>query len=132
MIEEANKKNADATIEFQEHDFFTPQPISGSRAYLLHYILRDWPDEKALEILAHLKEAMRKDYSKLLVAEFVVAAKDADPFTTALDITVMSCLGGKERTERDWRALFEKAGMEVTEIYSLPGNNESVMEVVPA
>ena len=132
VIEEANKKNPDATIEFQDHDFFTPQPIKGARAYLLHFVLHDWPDEKALEILSHLKDAMRKNYSKLLVAEFVIAAKDADPFNTALDILVMSCFGGRERTERDWRSLFERAGMKVSGIWSLPGSQESVIEVVPA
>lgn len=132
VIEEANKKTPDAAIEMQDHDFFTPQPITGARAYLLHDILRDWPDEKALEILGHLKDAMRKNYSKLLVAEFVIASKGADPFNTALDITVMSCLGGKERTERDWQSLFERAGMEVAGTWSLPGNQESVIEAVLA
>ena len=129
-IVKASPGQGDSAIEMQGHDFFTPQPIKGSRAYLLHYVLHDWPDDACLRILEHLKAAMRKDYSKLLIAEFVVASKGADPFNTALDLTVMSLVGSKERTEQDWRNLVQSAGMKITGIWSLPGNHESVIEVV--
>ena len=117
-------------IELQVHDFFTPQPIVGSRVYFMHYVLHDWGDEDALKILSHLKQAMKKDYSKILVDEFVLASEHADPFNTSLDITLMSLIGSKERTEADWRSLFKSAGLEVVGIWSQPGNHESVIEVV--
>lgn len=94
-----------------------------------HYVLHDWPDETCLKILANIKDAMRPKYSKLLIAEFVVASKGADPFNTALDITVMTVVGAKERTEEDWKKLIEKAGLQIVEINSLPGDHESVIEV---
>ena len=78
-----------------------------------------------------LKNAMRNEYSKLLVIEFVVASQNADPFNTAMDIIMMGLGGSKERTEQDWRNLFQKAEMQVVGMWSLPGNHESVMEVVP-
>lgn len=77
-IAEARKAGLDPVVEAQAHDFFTPQPICGSRAYMLHYVLHDWPDDAALTILEMLKPALRKDYSKLLIVEFVVAAKNPD------------------------------------------------------
>ena len=75
---------------------------------------------------------MRPEYSKLLIAEFVVASKDADPFNTALDLVMMTVVGSKERTEENWRSLIERAGLRIDGIWSLPGNHESVIEVVLA
>lgn len=76
------QKSLDPAIEAQAHDFFTPQPIVASRAYMLHYVLHDWPDDVALKILENLKPAMKKDYSRLLIIEFVVATENPDPFNT--------------------------------------------------
>ena len=77
---------------------------------MLHYVLHDWPDDAALKILGHLKDAMRQDYSKLLIVEFVVALMNADPFNTALDINIMALVGSKERTESDRRGLSKRLG----------------------
>ena len=125
------QKILDPVIEAQAHDFFTPQPNFGSRAYMLHYVLHDWPDEAALKILDDLKPAMKKGYSKLLIVEFVVATENPDRFNTALDIVIISVFGAKERTAEDWQSLVERAGMKIVGIWSLPGTHESVIEVVP-
>ena len=129
VIVEAQNHRIDPAIQFQEHDFFTPQPVTAARAYLLHYILHDWPDAESLQILGHLASAMRKGYSKLLVVEMVVATQNAQPTNTALDMTVWAVLGSKERTEKDWRGLFSKAGMKMIQIWSIPGSLDSVIEV---
>jgi hypothetical protein len=129
-IGEAQKSGLDPAIEAQVHDFFTPQPIIGSRAYLLHYVLHDWPDDTALKILENLKPALKKGYSKLLIVEFVVAMQNADPFNTALDMVMMAISGAKERTADDWQKLIQRAGMKVVGMWSLPGNHESVIEVI--
>ena len=41
------------------HDFFTPQPVMGARAYYLHSVLHDWDDEKSRRILSRLGLAMQ-------------------------------------------------------------------------
>jgi hypothetical protein len=89
-------KNLDPAIEVQAHDFFTPQPIVNSRAYMLHYVLHDWPDDTAVQILENLKPAMKKDYSRLLIVEFVVATTNPDPFNT------VSKLMGERVTQSTW------------------------------
>lgn len=73
---------------------------------------------------------MRRDYSKLLISEFVVASKNAEPFNTALDMTMMALQGSKERTQEDWQDLFQKVGMKIAGIFTFPGSQESVIEVV--
>jgi hypothetical protein len=44
---------------------------------------------------------------------------------------MMAFSGAKERTAENWQSLVERAGMEIVGIWSLPGNHESVIEVVP-
>ena len=58
-------------IELQVHDFFTPQPIKGARAYFMRSVLHDWPDESCRRILYHLKDAMEPGYSRILINECV-------------------------------------------------------------
>lgn len=115
-------------VDAKAHDFFTPQPIHGARAYLLHYILHDWSDTDCLRILGNIKIAMRQDYTRLLVVESVIADQNADAFSTALDLTIMTMVGAKERSEHDWRDLFIRAGLRVANIYSSVGNAECVTE----
>lgn len=43
----------------------------------------------------------------------------------------MGLTGAQERTADDWQSLVERAGMKIVGIWSLPGNHESVIEVVP-
>lgn len=61
-------------IELQVHDFFTPQPIKGARAYFMRSVLHDWPDEQCRKILGHLKDAMDPGYSKILISDCVSAS----------------------------------------------------------
>ncbi|KAK8070078.1 hypothetical protein PG994_006694 [Apiospora phragmitis] len=47
-------------FEAQAHDFFTPQPVAGARAYALHSILHDWDDAEGVRILENLKPALKR------------------------------------------------------------------------
>jgi hypothetical protein len=58
-------------IELQTHDFFTPQPVKGARAYFMRSVLHDWPDEQCRVILRHLKDAMEPGYSRILINDCV-------------------------------------------------------------
>jgi len=47
------------------------------------------------------------------------------------DILMMVSLPGKERTEREWRALYDTAGLRLTSITPInPRSGESVIEGV--
>lgn len=89
-------------------DVFNPQPVQGARNYLLHDVLYDWPREKCLQTLSHIETAMRKDISRLLIVENMIALAKADAFSTALGITFMSMVRArslatcKEATSLMW------------------------------
>ncbi|KAL0938432.1 o-methyltransferase [Colletotrichum truncatum] len=110
------------------YDFFTPQPVKGARAYLMHSILHDWPDELARKILAAQKEAMTPGYSRLLLHEHIDNEGPANPQTAAFDIQMMVLVGGRERSEKDWRELLESAGFVVIKIWKLPSATQSIIE----
>ncbi|KAF8629507.1 hypothetical protein AX17_005633 [Amanita inopinata Kibby_2008] len=58
-------------VEFQVHDFFTPQPVKHAAVFLLRVVLHDWPDDFARRILQQLRYAANKD-TRLLIADFVL------------------------------------------------------------
>ncbi|KAK8097197.1 hypothetical protein PG999_013141 [Apiospora kogelbergensis] len=108
-------------FEAQVHDFFTPQPVRGARAYALHSILHDWGDAEGVRILENLRPALKRGYSRVLLNEIVLFEETPTLAATSMDMMMLAHFAVKERTERDWRAIIEKAGLRVVKIYSLPG-----------
>ena len=100
----------------------------GARAYYLRQILHDWSDEPARKILEMIKPAMTPGYSRLLVHERVVLEGQLNPQVTALDMAVMVCLSGHERTESMWRALLQSAGFEIIKIWVSPLMTACIIE----
>ena len=116
-------------VELQAHDFFTPQPVVGARAYYLHHIMHDWPDNKCVDILSQIKKAMKPGYSRLLINEQVIPDKKASWEATYLDLYMMVLFGARERTEKEWRRLLEEGvGLKVLGVYGPGGGVEGVIE----
>ncbi|CEF75723.1 hypothetical protein FGSG_10331 [Fusarium graminearum PH-1] len=123
------KKIQQTSFTAMEHDFFTEQPVKGSRAYYLHSVLHDWPDSVCEKILGHITDAMERGYSKLLIHEHVVPLTNASWETTAKDILMMAMFSAGERSEVQWRDLLEaKAGLRITSIWQLDLPDEYLIE----
>lgn len=120
---------ADGRIEPQAHDFFTEQPVKGARAYYMRSVLHDWPDHKCLEILGHLKAAMKPGYSKILLNEYVVKDENPDWRPLSLDLLMMTLVSAHERSESEWKELIARAGLKISGIFSKGEGYESVIEV---
>ena len=108
-------------------NFFETVP-EGADAYLMRHIIHDWDDEKSLTILRNCHAVMPTD-GKLLVVESVIPPGN-EPFAGKfLDLVMLLIPGGKERTEAEYRALYEEAGFELSRI--VPTNTElSIVEGV--
>ena len=63
---------ADGQVTIQAHDFFTPQPIKDADVFLLRYVLHDWSNTKAIEILEQLREAAVPGKTKVVVIDGVL------------------------------------------------------------
>ena len=125
----AQLKELDSRIVLAAHDFFTPQPIVGARAYYMHYVLHDWPDEQCRKILQQLKNAMEPGYSRLLINENVIPNTEASWQHTSLDIIMMALTAGQERTEAQWRKLLKSVGLQITGLWTKGIGNETLMEI---
>jgi len=113
-----------------EGDFFTAVP-SGGDAYILSEVIHDWDDERSLTILKNCHRAMNKE-GRLLLVELVLPARiDQSPTSQIIvgsDVNMLVLAGGRERTEAEFRALFEAGGFQLTKIIPTQGLARSVVE----
>jgi hypothetical protein len=86
--------------------FFDTVP-SGGDAYVLKSVVHDWPDDDAVAILRTTAAALDGDARVLLVERDL-----ADPGSAWVDLQMLVMVGGRERTEDEYAALFRAAGLE--------------------
>jgi ubiquinone/menaquinone biosynthesis C-methylase UbiE len=100
-------------------DFFSSVPPGGD-GYTIKGALFNWDDERATQILANCRKAM-KPRGRVLVIESVMPSGNAPSPAKVLDIEMLVGIdGGVARTESEFRALFARAGLKVSRILSLP------------
>lgn len=128
LIDDPDLVQEDGQATLMPHDFFTQQPLKGARAYLLHRIIHDWPDEKAVQILRHLADAMERGYSKLLIYEIVLSDRNPGRPPTFADISMMRQFASKERSETEWGELMGNAGLRLLKIWGKPRAFERLIE----
>jgi len=102
--------------QFVGGSFFDGVP-SGADVYVLSAILHDWDDASASSILRSIHEAMTPT-SRVLVADAVIAAGNEQDNAKLLDLLMLVALGGRERTEEEWRTLLSRNGLTVARVES--------------
>jgi hypothetical protein len=99
-------------------DFFAAVP-SGGDAYVLSAVIHDWLDDKAVAILQNCHRAMGKNSTLLLIERVLPPraerAATLQPYASLADLLMM-VIGGQERTEAEFRALFAQAGFALTRV----------------
>ncbi|KAJ6080801.1 hypothetical protein N7499_005675 [Penicillium canescens] len=122
------KAQVDEKITAMNHDFFLPQPVKGSRAYFMHAVLHDWPDDKAKQLLENTRDAMVKGYSKLFIYDIVLPPTGASISQTTMDVEMMSLLSASERTQDAWTRLLTDAGLKIVNFWPDPQEYEMIIE----
>ena len=95
--------------------FFDSVP-EGADAYIMKLVIHDWDNASAVRILRNCYDAMLP-HATLLVVDSVISPDDdldVGKFSD-LEMLVLSH-GGRERTEQEFRELYEQAGFELTRI----------------
>jgi O-methyltransferase domain len=99
-------------------DFFEAVPPGGD-AYLLKHVIHDWNDDRATAILKTCRRAMSPE-AKLLILEGVypprIDQSDESRSAAANDVNMLVCTGGRQRSEVEFRSLYEAAGFRLTRI----------------
>jgi hypothetical protein len=101
-------------------DFFQAVPEGGD-VYLLKFILHDWNDEQCIAILRACRSVMPGN-GRVLVIELLIPPGNVPSFAKSQDVTMLVNLGGRERSEIEYRSLFASAGFELTR--SIPADGE--------
>jgi hypothetical protein len=78
-------------------------------------VIHDFDDEPAVVILANIRRHMPRG-STLLLLESVVPPGNTPHFAKTLDLDMMIFVGGRERTEREFATLLDRAGFRVTRV----------------
>jgi hypothetical protein len=99
-------------------DFFKEVP-SGGDAYLLKHVIHDWNDDRATAILRNCRRAMGAE-ATLLIVEGVYPSRidqsEESRGAAANDVNMLVCTGGRQRSEAEFRGLFDAAGFRLMRI----------------
>ena len=116
--------------EFAGGSFFE-SVLPGAGAYFMKHILHDWGDGECAKILAACRNAMGEK-ARLLICERIVPAGNEPSSAKLIDLhMMMTTHGGRERTEKEYRALLATAGFKVERV--IPTSTPwSVIEARPA
>ncbi|MEH2213240.1 methyltransferase [Nostoc sp.] len=97
--------------------FFEAVPKGGD-AYLLMEVIHLWDRERAIAILKRCHQAM-KEQGRLLAIERIMPTGNEFVISKFVDVHMLvMCSEGRERTEAEFRDLFESAGFKLTKIVS--------------
>ena len=118
VVANAGRILADAGVadrcEIVGGSFFESVP-GGADAYILSRVIHDWDDERSVAILKTCRRAMG-DGGTLLLVEEVIPPGDTPSFGKLMDLNMLVSPGGEERTEAEYRALYEAAGFTLTQV----------------
>ncbi|MEU7799844.1 methyltransferase [Micromonospora arborensis] len=102
-------------VEVRAGDFFSAVPTEGD-LYVLKSVIHDWDDERSVAILRTCAEAMSDDDRILLIEPSQPAGGQPGEIinTVMADLNMMVLTGGRERSEAEIEALFDRAGLRLT------------------
>ncbi|MEK6273708.1 MAG: methyltransferase [Actinomycetota bacterium] len=95
-------------------DFFV-DTLPPADAYVLAQILHDWSDDRAKAILRNCRRSIAGG-GRLLVVDGVVPPGPEPGFLKHMDLHMLVLVGGKERTEDEWRDLLAAEAFEIARI----------------
>ena len=96
----------------QAGDFFKDKlPVCD--VYVVMEVIHDWNDAQSVSILKAIRQAA-PSHAKLLLIEEMVPDDPGPAWSKILDIHMLALIGGKQRTRREYEALFDAAGFSFT------------------
>jgi SAM-dependent methyltransferase len=95
-------------------DFFEAVPDGGD-LHLLKQIIHDWDDERTTRLLKNCHRALAPQGTLLLV-EMVVPPNNEPSPAQAMDLNMLVLLGGRERTEEEYKYLLTEVGFRLVRV----------------
>ncbi|KAL8883143.1 MAG: hypothetical protein Q9192_007419 [Flavoplaca navasiana] len=98
VIGKVQQEGPPPNVECMTYDFFTSQPLQAARAYYFPNICLDWQDSICQKILINTAKSMERDYSRILIDEYVLPDTGAPIRGSSMDFFMMMFCSGIERT----------------------------------
>lgn len=111
-------------------DFFS-EALPGGDAYLLSWILHDWNDEQATEILRSVRKAVTQT-GRVYILDTVIPPGDQPHPGKLLDIVMLAQHTGRERTAEEFVALLAASGFRHVTSRTLPDTPTGLVVAAPA
>ncbi|CAF1071030.1 unnamed protein product [Didymodactylos carnosus] len=142
VIDLAEKTNLFKHIDKQRYQFvagnmFETSTIPKSDSYILKFILHDFDDEKAIEILKSIYNANREEKKiiTLFIVEMIILPTITNNLnhlenwrTHGMDLHMLYMFGSKERTQTQYEQLLRESGFDFKKLYYLSKGPYSVIE----
>jgi len=100
--------------ELSSGNFFESVPAGGD-AHILKWIIHDWDDAQSIAILKNSHRALPENGKRILVEAVVPAGREAH-FSKFIELNMLVMTGGRERTEAEFRELYQRAGFRLTRV----------------
>ena len=104
---------ASSRLTLQGSDFFK-DTLPKCDAYILMEIIHDWPDKEAVTILRAVRQAAPPGATLFMIEAIVPEGPEPD-WSKMLDVHMLTLLGGKQRTLKEYEALLRQADFEFKE-----------------
>ena len=108
--------------------FFEEVP-QGADLYTMKWIMHDWSDDECVQILQNCYNAMPKG-AKVLIIDAVIPDDSLNKphIAKLLDIVMMACLTGKERSLSEFKIIIERAGLQFNRLVHIGTEAKSIIE----
>jgi hypothetical protein len=104
---------ADDRVELVPGDFL--ESVPNAQAYFLKFVLHDWDDVRATQILLNCRDALPAA-GRIFVIEVVVPDETSRSIAKTHDVNMLVLTGGRERTLEEYRSLFSAARLKLVRV----------------
>jgi SAM-dependent methyltransferase len=94
-------------VEILGGDFLKEAPAAS--LYMLKGVLHDWSDADALRILKSCRRSIKPSGRLLVIESMLKPSNQPDP-AKFMDLMMLILVNGRERSQSDFQALFQRAG----------------------
>ena len=106
-------------VELVGGDMFTSVPPGGD-VYLLCRVLAGWDDDAVAGVFENCRRGMVDSSSRLLILERLVVDEGSTVLPALWDLHLLMTNGGRHRTLDKFRALLDRAGLDIERVAELP------------
>jgi hypothetical protein len=116
-------------LSFVAGDMFADVPAGD--AYLLCRVIHDWDDASCVRVLRNCRARSTGNGRVICIDATLPPLGDTGGAAVKfMDLMMMLTLPGRERTQAEWNALFEEAGLRPVSVTRLDDNGMSLIETV--